>query len=492
MKKFLGLIGILLSALLFVPNAYAAGEKAKIGETAYATLEAAYAASQDGDTIVLLEDAELAATLLVQKEITIDLNGKNISRTSEVIQIDGGSLTLIGKGTIKETSPDVAGVRVIGGEDETDTEYSYLSVGKDVTIEAWAPVFIAPEKVGSSYRQFAYGIKVEVAGTLKSYLDTIGGTGSAIYISGNIKNTVNYPIVTVADGAVLDGNDTGVYQAGYSLLTIGKATITATGTGVGTKAGKVVLNGPSIKVTGPAAEPSAYNNGINTVGSAIQIESSVGYAGNIEIEINGGTYESANNSAIVEYLAPATGSTPATTETEVKAIQINDGNFVAKEGEEVIVASNHFKETKKEFIAGGTYSKAVDEYLAEDVKMVEDENGNLVAGVLYNVTVKEAANGKVVVDKTSGLKGTTVKVTATAAEGYTLKAISVVDANGKAVVVTAGAFVMPESDVVVTAEFVEIPKENPETSDINYSSLITMLALGVAGLGYALKKRRFN
>lgn len=493
MKKFFSLLTVLLSAVLLMPNVFAAGEEAMIGTTPYSTLEEAYGAAIDGDVIVLQSDVELTATLVVTKEITIDLNGNTISKDSEVINVDGGSLTVIGEGTIKETAPNTAGIRVVGGEDETVAEYSYLSVGPKVTIEAWAPVFIAPEKVGAGYRQMAYGIKVDVQGTLNGVRDTSDATGHGIYISGNIKNTVNYPIVTLADGAVINADDTGIYQAGYSKLTIGKASITAVGTGIGTKSGQLVLNGTSIKVTGPAAAPSSYNNGIKTVGSAIQIESNIGYAGNVEIEINGGTYESANNSVIVEYLAEALGSTPATTETEVKEIKITDGKFVAKEGTDVIATSNNFQETKTEFISGGTFSSDVKAYLAEDVELVEDEAGNLVAGIIYNVTTKKVANGKLSFDKLSGLAGTVVKVTATADKGYELKELKVVDATGKEVKVTDGQFIMPESDVVVSASFAEVVvPENPETSDMNVIAVLSVLTLGVAGLGYTLKKKRFN
>ena len=434
MKKRFRVLGILLSVFAFMPNAFAAGEEAKIGETLYTTFEEAVTNATDSDTIVLLEDVVLDSTWVISggKKYTVDLNNHNITKASEVINVDGGSLYLTGKGTVKETTPDTAGVRVIGSNNIADTEYSYLSVGKDVTIEGWSPVFVAPKKVSGSYLAYAYGIKVDVAGKLVAHPDSADTTGSGIYVNGSMKDTTNYPIINVLDGAVIEANDTGIYQAGYSSIVVGKATITAIGTGIGIKSGKLVLNGPTIKATGPAAEPSSYNNGINTVGSAIQIESSIGYAGKIDITINSGTYESANNSAIVEYLADKTPTQEATTETEVESIVIKGGSFIAPEDKDVFVTSDNFKEENTKFVSGGTFSSSVKEFLADGVVEGSKENN-------YQVSVPEPEE--------------------------------------------------PETPVT-TPEVPETP--NPETSDINHVLLIVVLAIGVVGLAVALKKRKYN
>lgn len=74
----------------------------------------------------------------------------------------------------------------------------------------------------------------------------------------------------------------------------------------------------------------------------------------------------------------------------------------------------------------------------------------------YNVTVStEIENGTVSVDKTVAPKGYTVTITAQADEGYRLESLSVTDAAGEAVEVDTetNTFVMPESDVTVSATF---------------------------------------
>ena len=74
----------------------------------------------------------------------------------------------------------------------------------------------------------------------------------------------------------------------------------------------------------------------------------------------------------------------------------------------------------------------------------------------YNINVAEIENGTVTVDRTSAIAGETVYVTATPAEDYVLTSISITDAYGNNVSVTGNSFVMPECDVVVTANFAQI------------------------------------
>ena len=53
---------------------------AKIENTYYSTLNDAYAAANDGDTVTLLKDVQLSSYIEVEKNITLDLGGKKLSR----------------------------------------------------------------------------------------------------------------------------------------------------------------------------------------------------------------------------------------------------------------------------------------------------------------------------------------------------------------------------------------------------------------------------
>ena len=76
---------------------------------------------------------------------------------------------------------------------------------------------------------------------------------------------------------------------------------------------------------------------------------------------------------------------------------------------------------------------------------------------MYTVTVSSSIeHGKVSVDKTSAEAGATVKLTATADDGYELEAFSVKDASANELTVTDGTFTMPKSNVTVTATFAAV------------------------------------
>ena len=76
---------------------------------------------------------------------------------------------------------------------------------------------------------------------------------------------------------------------------------------------------------------------------------------------------------------------------------------------------------------------------------------------MYTVTVSDSIeHGKVSVDKTSAEAGATIKLTATADNGYELDSYSVKDASANELTVTDGTFTMPESNVTVTATFTAV------------------------------------
>ena len=72
----------------------------------------------------------------------------------------------------------------------------------------------------------------------------------------------------------------------------------------------------------------------------------------------------------------------------------------------------------------------------------------------YTVTIaNDITNGTVTANKTSAVKGDTVKLTATPDNGWQLSSYSVTDENGNDITVTEGIFTMPASNVTVSATF---------------------------------------
>ena len=85
----------------------------------------------------------------------------------------------------------------------------------------------------------------------------------------------------------------------------------------------------------------------------------------------------------------------------------------------------------------------------------------------YTVTIASTIeNGTVTANKTSAVKGDTVKLTATPDNGWQLSAYSVTDENGNDITVTEGIFTMPASNVTVSATFTKTEATlNQEAAD---------------------------
>ena len=112
---------------------------AQIGTKAYATLADAVAAAQDGDTVQLLGDVEQNTQLAINKNITLDLNGKTIKNTQDIwgdnanaiLSItNGAKVTITGNGTIDAKENDCYTINVVKGDltIENGTFYSNVSV----------------------------------------------------------------------------------------------------------------------------------------------------------------------------------------------------------------------------------------------------------------------------------------------------------------------------------------------------------------------------
>lgn len=344
MKKIIKVLLILTLVLPVFVNASSKDEYLNgflLNGIVYNTFLEAYSKANNKDTIILFENVNLDSTLLIDKEITINLNGKTIQSKDSVFKIVGGHLNLIGTGVIKETKPNMYAVLLKGSKSIDSKNYSYVYVGKDVTLEAWAPIFI--DKLGkveengiiNSYNS-SFGVKVDIYGTLNGLDDTSGGSGIGIYVNGTVKDKDNYPIINIYDGAEVKGSGVGIYMAGYSYFKIYKAKISGMESGIGIKAGKLLLDGSNIFGTGDEKNPESSSNGINPTGAALQIESNKSYLGNIDINIKNSMLKSDNNSAIVEYIANNT------IDTSVINFKISNSNFFSGSNKEKIIASTKF------------------------------------------------------------------------------------------------------------------------------------------------------
>lgn len=125
-RKLLSLLLCLAMALSLLPTAALAEEKkvARVGNAEYATLAEAIAAAKDGNTVTLLADVIQNTMLTIDKNITLDLNGKKIYNTEEIwsdtnqtyelISVEA-EVTITGNGSIEAMENDCYTINVKNG-----------------------------------------------------------------------------------------------------------------------------------------------------------------------------------------------------------------------------------------------------------------------------------------------------------------------------------------------------------------------------------------
>lgn len=112
---------------------------AQVGTKAFASLQAAIDAAQDGETVTLLTDVEQNTQLAISKSITLDLNDKTIKNTQDIwgdntvaiLSItNGAKVTITGDGAIDAKENDCYTINVVKGDltIENGTFYGNISV----------------------------------------------------------------------------------------------------------------------------------------------------------------------------------------------------------------------------------------------------------------------------------------------------------------------------------------------------------------------------
>ena len=307
------------------------------------------------------------------KKVTIDLNNHDILFKNQTsINIDGGTLDLTGKGSMKNDITNYSPIYIKGSKNKEDVNYSNVTVGKDVHLKGHMAIIVV---YPNDSKYVSYGVNVNVYGTLEGDLNKNGVEGSSIQINGNIRNTENCPVFNIYSSAKLIGNTDGIYGAGYAIWNIDGATIEGVTSGIATKSGIWNIKNAKITATGEKKDNIGQGEGIKGTGSAIQIESHPSFYGHVEMTINGGEYSSSHNAVIQHYLAES-----ATEGALAKAIVIKGGTF---KGTLDMMKSDEIE------VSGGTFTDStVNAYINEGLKVVKD-------GSMY--TVVDANKGELVV-----------------------------------------------------------------------------------------------
>ena len=275
---------------------------------------------KNGGEAKLMENLTLTSDILLLdgKKVTLDLNNHNILTQTNRLKVYKGDLIITGKGTINGTMELGAPVVIYGSLDQNDANYSSLTVDENVTLEGDFGAYIS-----SISKKSIHGVVVNLKGTFKSVSEE---PQAAFTISGNNQDIKNCPIINIYSTAKFISKEYGLYAAGYAIWNIEGATIEGVKGGFGIKAGKINIKNAKIYATGEKVKGTYNGNGINATGAAIAIESNNGYAGNIELTIDGGEYHSAYGNSIYHYIAQKNADEVVNSKL-VTSVEVKGGRF---------------------------------------------------------------------------------------------------------------------------------------------------------------------
>ena len=441
MKNFKKIVlTIMLGVLVLLPSAVYAKTEVK-------SEEELKTATKNGGDIVLQNDITLKSGLVIEgSNVIVDLNGKTITiDESSYIFLKKGNLEFTGTGIIKDvTDNNQSGstIYVRGSEDKTAKDFSTLTVGKDVTIETtqWGI------NLTHSQRK-AYGVTLNFNGTLITSSVDCGG----ITVHGNVKNDGkldNAPVLNFGKTAKVSA-EKGItlYGAGIEEWNILGGEYTGESV-IGIKSGKLVVNDGVFTATGEKKIGELYGNGMIATGSTIQIENNTEYAGNMEIVIDGGTFNSNKGLSIYHY--PPTDNQ----ENALKSLVINGGNFNAKfellDNDNVTIEYGKFANEIIGYLKNGYIQSKTDEIYSVS-NIIGSGAGLLINGKVNTAYVKP---GEEVTISTMG--------------SFELDSVEVVTSDNQKITVKDNKFVMPNKLVRVNAKTTQLydilfePNENVE------------------------------
>lgn len=448
MKNFKKIVlSILLGVLVIVPSTVYALTEVKTNE------ELSEAVKNDGE-IVLQNDIIMTDDIIVRgQKINIDLNGNSLTLKA-YIRVYEGSLEFSGKGLIKDDREDLKGtIYVYGSTDSKAVSFATLTVGKDVKIETkrygivvW-PITENKKPVPTYFP--TYGTVINFNGTIISTNENAGG----ITISGNLKNDgklENAPIINIGKTAVVKTTaEAALYAAGIGVWNIDGGVFEGK-SAIGIKSGKLVINDGTFTATGETKTGELYGNGIISTGSSIQIENNKGYAGNIEITINGGTFKSDKGLSIYHY--------PPTKDEEnaLKSLVINGGVFKANykllENDNVTIEYGEFASEIIDLLKNG-YVQLFTNGVYTPSNIIGGSAGLLING---KTTIDYIKPGEEVTISTKGM--------------FELESLDITTSDDKKVTVKDNKFIMPNKLVRVNAKTIELyeilyePNENVEVT----------------------------
>ena len=225
-------------------------------------------------SISLTKDGSLSETLNIDRDLTINLGGHEITSSVIALNIVDGNVT-IDNGTISASGNNHA--LYVNGT-ATDSDIS-LTLGDKLTVNSEScAIFIK-----------GTGAKLVTSATLYS-----NGPYATISGNGNTGNEVNS--ISIVGGKVTHDSYIAIYVPQTGSFNISGGEITGT-TALYVKSGNLNISGGKLTGTGAYTDYVYSGNGAHFSGDALVIDACGYPGGNPVVNITGGTFEVADNKA---------------------------------------------------------------------------------------------------------------------------------------------------------------------------------------------------
>ncbi len=498
-------------------------------KTYYDDIGTAIGALNDNDTLQILKPLSNASTMTISKSITLDLNGQNITSTSNpTITIDGDkTVTIKGNGTISNS--DIAlfvkkGKAILNGGTITNTgdESAVIQVGSgagdkgELVVNDGAKVVANDESNIMTININSASSKVTVnGGTVSSKNSTAIGTapnvsGTIIELNGGVVSTESKisaavqagaqgstgSSLTINEGATVKGDNAAVSAIGTDTkVTINGGTITASGFAVAGNGSKttnstILIKGGNLTSTENAAIYHPQTGTLTIEGG--NITGAIGIvARQGDININGGVI-TANGEGEIS-TGDAGGDTPVQLPGGVAVVVDNKTTGGYEDVSKVVITDGIFNATAEESLSslgdskedfavdGGEYSAPFDrEFVTAgktEVSIESSGDKTYYVGKTAEKAVNEAAKkGKATIEVLQG----NLEIE-NAAPGTTVKNLGSgdVSVNGQEVTAKNPITIEPEKD------------DTPKTG-INDLLGVSIVLVICALSGIVILKKSFN
>ncbi len=290
-KIFIAMCCIVMS---FSVMAYADDSpQAKIGGTIYATLQEAIDAAKDGDTITVLKNISLTkdTTLKVAPEqaktITIDLNQKEISYTTEDSGWDTAAIDI--------SKPVTLNIKNGKIDSFTNSEYKELN-GIMISCKEGVNLNVSDTTINAGYAGIYYTSWDDITERNKINLDNVKITSDEYGI--HVKNSD----ITFESGSITTRGDETFYLCGNCSLTINDGDFLATEdtcVQLGDSDSTLLINGGTFTSQDDVAL-DIYNVKATINGGSFKgPEYGCYISGDSDVLLNGGTFEGGENAIYV-------------------------------------------------------------------------------------------------------------------------------------------------------------------------------------------------